>query len=153
MNSTVPFWKYKTLEEMSVEEWESLCDGCGRCCMHKLEDEDTGDIYATSVACQLLDAHSCQCSNYTKRKSIVPDCILLDIKTVRTVRWLPKTCAYRLIDEGRDLEPWHPLISGRRESVHEARVSARGSVCVHENTLKTPEDYLDYIIGPIDEGR
>ncbi|MHC5307814.1 YcgN family cysteine cluster protein [Bartonella sp. LJL80] len=153
MEKTIPFWKYKTLEEMTVAEWESLCDGCGRCCMHKLEDEDTGDIYATSVACRLLDADTCQCSNYPDRKSIVPDCIFLDIKTVQTVRWLPKDCAYRLIDEGKDLEWWHPLVSGSKDTVHEAKISARGRVRAHEDDLETEEDYLQYIVGPMDEGR
>lgn len=153
MNKTRPFWKYKKLEDMSVAEWESLCDGCGQCCMHKLEDEDTGEIFGTSVACQLLDEKTCQCSNYAHRKSIVPDCIFLNLDIIRTVRWLPKTCAYRLIDEGKELEWWHPLVSGYQNSVVEAGISVRGKIRAHENELDNPESYLDYITGPMDEGR
>lgn len=149
MKPAVPFWKTKTLEQLTNAEWESLCDGCGLCCLHKLEDEDTGEIFATGVACRLLDANTCRCSNYPNRKSIVPDCIQLDIKTVRSVRWLPKTCAYKMIDNGEDLQWWHPLVSGNHKTVHEAHISACDYIRVHEDALRSEEDYLDYITGPI----
>src|SRR2546430_1646378 len=114
------FWKTKTLEEMSSVEWESLCDGCARCCLEKLEDEDTGKIYFTHVACQLLDAGRCTCKDYPNRSDKVPDCVRLTPENVRTLNWLPPSCGYRLVAEGRDLYWWHPLISGDPDTVHEA---------------------------------
>src|SRR3954465_8352962 len=108
----VPFWRMKTLEEMSNAEWESLCDGCGRCCLNKIEDIDSGDIAWTDVACRLLDGESCRCSDYAKRQRKVPDCVRLTPESVRTLRWLPPSCAYRLVAEGRELYWWHPLVSG-----------------------------------------
>jgi uncharacterized protein len=122
----VPFWGKKTLAEMTAAEWESLCDGCGRCCLNKLEDIDTGEIFWTDVACKLLDGESCRCQNYRGRKKLVPDCVKLTAKSVSKLSWLPPTCAYRLIDEGRELYWWHPLVSGDPESVHEAGISVRG---------------------------
>ncbi|WP_208541498.1 MULTISPECIES: YcgN family cysteine cluster protein [Bartonella] len=153
MSKEAPFWKVKKLEEMSIVEWESLCDGCGFCCLHKVEDENTGYIYTTSVACRLLDMETCQCQDYVHRKSIVPDCILLDIATVKKVHWLPKNCAYRLINEGKDLHWWHPLISGNRQTVHQAQFSAHGKIEVYENELSSDEAYLQYITGILYEGR
>jgi uncharacterized protein len=120
-----PFWRRKALEEMTDAEWESLCDGCGRCCLNKLEDMDTGAIAWTDVACRLLDGESCRCSDYENRHAVVPDCIQLDPESVRTLSWLPPTCAYRLVAEGRDIYWWHHLLSGDRETVHEAGVSVR----------------------------
>lgn len=111
---------------MSEAQWESLCDGCGKCCLEKLEDADTGEIAYTEVACQLLDVHSCQCANYAQRTRFVPDCIKLTAGNVTTLAWMPSTCAYRLLAEGRDLPSWHPLRSGTRESVHRAGASVRG---------------------------
>ncbi|WES32196.1 YcgN family cysteine cluster protein [Varunaivibrio sulfuroxidans] len=111
---------------MSAAEWESLCDGCGKCCLEKLEDADTGEIAYTEVACQLLDVHSCRCANYAERTRFVPDCIKLTAGNVATLAWMPSTCAYRLLAEGRDLPSWHPLRSGARESVHRAGASVRG---------------------------
>jgi uncharacterized cysteine cluster protein YcgN (CxxCxxCC family) len=122
----LPFWKTKTLAEMSEPEWESLCDGCGKCCLIGLEDADTGEIYLTDVACKLLDGQSCRCSDYANRKKIVTDCVKLTPKNVPRLKWIPKTCAYRLVAEKRDLYPWHPLISGDPETVHAANVSVRG---------------------------
>jgi uncharacterized cysteine cluster protein YcgN (CxxCxxCC family) len=120
-----PFWKQKTLEEMSRAEWEALCDGCGRCCLLKLEDEDTDEIVYTRVACRLLDISTCQCSNYARRRKYVPDCVQLTEETAYTLPWLPETCAYRLVALGQDLEWWHPLVAGSAGAVHEAGVSVR----------------------------
>lgn len=121
-----PFWRAKTLEEMSDGEWESLCDGCARCCLNKLEDEDSGRIVYTDIACSLLDGQSCRCTDYPNRSTLVPECVRLTPHEVRTLSWLPATCAYRLVAEGRDLYDWHPLISGDPDSVHRAGVSVRG---------------------------
>ncbi len=123
---TAPFWETKRLEQMSRAEWESLCDGCGKCCLHKLEDEETGDLHATNVACKLLDRRSGQCSDYRRRRLFVPECVRLTPAKVRALDWLPETCAYRLLDEGQPLADWHPLISGDPESVHRAGISVRG---------------------------
>lgn len=121
-----PFWREKPLEEMSAAQWESLCDGCGRCCLNKLEDWDTGEIAWTDVRCTLLDGDSCRCTDYPNRRATVPDCIGLDAKAVRSIGWLPPTCGYRLVREGRDLYWWHPLVSGDPETVHLAGISVRG---------------------------
>ena len=120
------FWHDKDLSELSGEEWEALCDGCGRCCLNKLEEEDTGEIYWTDVHCILLDADKCRCKNYGNRQEQVPDCIPLSPDNVSEISWLPPTCAYRLRSEGRELYWWHYLISGSRETVHEAGISVRG---------------------------
>ncbi|MGD9783885.1 MAG: YcgN family cysteine cluster protein [Hyphomicrobiaceae bacterium] len=124
-NSGKPFWQVKRLEEMSPEEWELLCDGCGRCCLLKLEDEDNGDVYQTRLACALLDVGSCRCSDYGNRHSLMPDCLSIDAQAVKTLSWLPATCAYRRIDEGRGLAWWHPLVSGSPDTIHEAGISVR----------------------------
>jgi len=132
------FWEEKTLEEMSTAEWESLCDGCGRCCLMKLEDEDTGEIYTSDVHCRLLDGESCQCSDYPNRLAKVPDCIKLDPLNVRTISWIPVTCAYRRIAEGKGLAWWHPLVSGDPETVVSVGVSVRGRT-VSEETVVSGE--------------
>lgn len=152
MNATAkpPFWKTKTLEEMNRQEWESLCDGCGQCCMHKLRDFDTDELYLTSVACTLLDPNSGQCSNYPGRKKKVPDCIFLTPEIVHSVDWLPKTCAYKLIAEGQDLYDWHPLVSGDPETVHQAGISVRGKIRAFDHEIKEESDYLPYLVGPMD---
>lgn len=144
-NNNSPYWLSKTLDEMTSEEWEGLCDGCGRCCMHKLEDEETGDIYGTSVGCELLDGETCLCRDYPYRKAKVSDCIQLTRHIIETVHWLPKDCAYMLVAKRKDLEWWHYLKSGNRNTVHEAGISVRGQVRAYENQLHTPEDYLNYL--------
>lgn len=141
-----PFWKVKRLEDMDRGEWESLCDGCGKCCLTKLEDADTGEIHWTSIACRLFDAGACRCTDYAHRLEQVPDCVGLTPENVRTLTWLPSTCAYKLIAEGRDLHEWHPLISGRAETVHEAGMSMRGRVTGSESDLADEDAYLDHVL-------
>lgn len=124
-NPALPFWKTKALEEMTLVEWESLCDGCARCCLIKFQDEDSGEIFITRVVCRLLDLHRCRCTSYAQRTELVPTCLSLTPELVRRLEWMPETCAYRLLAEGKDLRPWHPLVSGDPESVHRARISVR----------------------------
>jgi uncharacterized cysteine cluster protein YcgN (CxxCxxCC family) len=126
MKADAPFWKTKTLGEMSPAEWESLCDGCGRCCLHKLRFEDTNDLGFTNVACRLLDLKTCACSKYPTRQDHVPDCVTLTPATLAEIDWLPPSCAYRRIAEGKGLAWWHPLVSGDPDSVHRAGVSVSG---------------------------
>ena len=138
------FWELP-LKSLKPDEWEALCDGCGECCMNKIEYEDTGELAFTRVACKLLDGQTCQCSSYPNRHDFVPDCIVLTPKKLKEIAWwLPATCAYRLRAEGKPLLPWHYLISGDRESVHRAGASVRGWT-VSELTV-TEDDWDDYII-------
>jgi uncharacterized cysteine cluster protein YcgN (CxxCxxCC family) len=140
-----PFWRRKRLHQMTQAEWESLCDGCGRCCLNKLEEEGTDRTFYTSVACRLLDEHSCRCKDYKNRAALVDDCVQLTPRNIRRVSWLPPTCAYRLVAEGRDLYWWHPLVSGDPETVHVAGVSVRGRVA--DTEVNVPDDKLeDYIV-------
>ena len=140
-----PFWKTKTLAEMDIQEWESLCDGCGLCCLNKLEDWDTGAVVFTSVRCRLMDGTSCRCTDYENRQATVPECIQLTPGTVEEIPWLPPTCGYRLIGEGRDLYWWHHLVSGDPETVHIAGISARGHETVCETDVPV-DDFEDYIV-------
>jgi uncharacterized cysteine cluster protein YcgN (CxxCxxCC family) len=120
------FWEDVPLEALDRAQWEALCDGCGKCCVHKLEDEETGELFPTNVACKLLDRHSGRCSNYRHRRAFVPECVRLTPKLAATLEWLPETCAYRLRAEGKPLPDWHPLNTGDPESVHKAGMSVRG---------------------------
>ncbi len=140
-----PFWRTKRLGEMSQREWESLCDGCGRCCLNKLIDEDTNQTVFTDVGCRLLDGETCRCTDYAHRQAKVKDCVRLTPRNVRRLSWLPPTCGYRLVAEGRDLYWWHPLVSGDPETVHEAGVSVRGRVAASEKDV--PDERLeDFIV-------
>ncbi len=136
-----PFWRRKTLTQMTAQEWESLCDGCGKCCVNKLEYEETGAIEQTNVACRLLDTHSCRCKDYPNRKKHVPDCIQLTPRKIKSMDWLPRTCGYRLVAAGKDLYWWHPLVSGDPQTVHRAGISARGRV-ISEDEAGPLEDHI-----------
>ncbi|MGE4325041.1 MAG: YcgN family cysteine cluster protein [Pseudodonghicola sp.] len=139
------FWERKPLRQMTDREWEALCDGCGKCCLNKLEDEDTGEVALTCVACRLLDDETCLCAQYEIRHQFVPECIVLRPENIDThAYWMPQTCAYRLLWEGLPLYDWHPLISGDPESVHRAGVSVRHRTVPE---FEVPEeDWEDYII-------
>ena len=135
------FWETKSLAELDAEEWESLCDGCGKCCLHKLENDADGLVYYTDVACRLLDSWTCRCSDYSRRSTLVADCIQLSAASLPELEWLPSTCAYRLLADGKSLPPWHPLLTGDPESVHRAGISVRGR-CVAESEVEDLEDHI-----------
>lgn len=135
------FWETKTLAQMSTAEWESLCDNCGKCCLNKLEDEDTGEIAFTSVACDLIDLDTCRCTRYSERCILVPECIDLKQHDFAEYNWLPSTCAYRLLTDGEPLPGWHPLLTGTSESVKEAGVSI-GSYAIKESQVTDMEDHI-----------
>ena len=135
------FWEDRPLEALDRAQWEALCDGCGKCCVHKLEDEVTGELFPTNVACKLLDRHSGQCSDYRHRRAYVPECVRLTPKLAGTLDWLPGSCAYKLRAEGKPLADWHPLNSGDPESVHKAGMSVRGWT-ISESDAGELEDHI-----------
>ncbi len=144
MSQQTGFWKTKSLTQMSKDEWESLCDGCAKCCLQKLEDEDNGDIYYTKVVCRYMTA-DCRCSCYEERNKLVPNCVWLTPKDVEHFHWLPNTCAYRLIAENKDLPDWHPLISGDSQSVHHAKISIKNLDLIPDDQLPE-EQWQDHLL-------
>jgi len=136
-----PFWQDKSLEQMTDEEWESLCDGCGQCCLNKLQDADTDEIYFTNVACNQLNIKTCQCRNYERRFEYEEDCIKLTRENLPGFSWLPPSCAYRLLAEGKPLPVWHPLRSGSKAAMHAARISVR-HIAVRESEVRDWEDHI-----------
>ncbi len=142
MSGRAPFW-HKPLAELSDREWEALCDGCGRCCLHKLEDEYSGRVYYTRVACHLLDVTTGRCRDYARRRQLEPECTVLTQDRLERFDWLPETCAYRLRAAGKPLPAWHPLLTGRRGSVREAGISVAGKVLAEQDVdLDELENYL-----------
>lgn len=138
-----PFWEYKTLDQMTREEWESLCDGCAKCCLHKIEDQDSRKVYFTNVACRLLDCLTCLCLDYDHRTKRIPDCVPLTPSLVQKLSWLPKSCAYRRLAEGKNLAWWHPLICGNQYAVHQSENSIFDKV-IPESAMELSalEDYI-----------
>ena len=143
------FWRSTPLQKMSVAQWESLCDGCGKCCLIKLQDEDTRDIVFTDVVCDLFDEETCRCTDYTRRVERVPDCVKLTPDNLAQIEFMPPTCAYRLLYEGKDLPDWHPLRTGSSAAMHAAHMSVRGKV-IHEANLQ--DDFEDRVVDwPLDD--
>ena len=146
-NKKDPFWKVKPLNQMTHDEWESLCDGCAKCCLHKIEDVDSGVVYTTDVACRLLDIKTCLCKDYEHRNDLVKDCLQLTPELLEEITWLPETCAYRRLAEGRGLTWWHPLVSGDPNTVIQAGISIFGKVVPEENVdmVKIEERVVEWI--------
>ena len=141
----LPFWKTKSLQEMTTEEWESLCDGCGKCCLFKIEDIDTGELYFTNVVCRLLDMKTCQCTAYRERRILVPDCVdLYQHGDIQSLNFMPSTCAYRLLSKGKDLPLWHPLVTGDKNSVRTAGHSVQGRVFVEGEDLVLEDHIVEW---------
>lgn len=138
------FWEKKPLSQMTAQEWELVCDTCGKCCLHKLQEEDSETLYYTNVACQLLDLESGRCSDYEGRQKIVPDCVKLTCQQVNTIRWLPATCAYRLLAQGQPLPPWHPLETGQPNSVHTSKMSVRGRAISEDDALSIEDHIVEW---------
>ncbi len=143
MPDSNPFWKTKTLAELTPAEWEALCDGCGWCCLFKLEDEDTREVFYTQVACRLLDLKTCRCLDYDNRLRVVPTCIQINAENIPQLSWLPETCAYRRLAAGKDIPVWHPLLTGSRLAMHQAGASVLGKVISEYGVdLEDLEDYI-----------
>ncbi|WP_135504450.1 YcgN family cysteine cluster protein [Roseovarius aestuariivivens] len=139
------FWETKPLSRMTRKEWEALCDGCGKCCLNKLEDEDSGEVALTRVACRLFDDTTCRCAQYETRHRYVPECITLTVKNIeKNLYWLPETCAYKLLWNGQPLYDWHPLISGTAQSVHDAGVSMQYRTLSEADMSE--DDWEDHVI-------
>ena len=138
------WWNDKPLAELDARQWEALCDGCARCCLHKLEDEDDGEVFYTRVRCRYLDEQTCRCSDYPNRSVLVENCIRLDASSVGALEWLPATCAYRMRAQGLPLAAWHPLVSGDPDSVHRAGISIRGR-CISDEFVH-PDGYDEHIV-------
>jgi uncharacterized protein len=137
------FWKTKTLAEMTPAEWESLCDGCARCCLYKLEDEDTGEYFYTNVVCRFLNTDTCRCTVYDQRTELMPTCVALNVRLAGELKWMPASCAYRLLAEGQPLPTWHPLVSGNPNSIHEAGISVEGiTLAEDEVDMENLEEYV-----------
>lgn len=145
------YWEYKPLAEMNQQEWEGVCDGCGKCCLHKLQCDESDEVYYTDIACGLLDLENCRCSDYSNRLQRVPACLSLSLKDIPNFHWLPESCGYRRLSEGKPLLDWHPLISGSAQSVHEAGVSVLGR-CVPERGVDE-HDYEEHIIHWVSEAK
>lgn len=139
------FWEEKAFDQLSREEWESLCDGCGRCCLIKLEDEEDGSLYTTSLVCRYLELENSHCGCYAERSTLVPECLQVTPENADKLEWMPQSCSYRLLAEGRPLPDWHPLISGNRESVHAAGISVR-NFALSEAEVPDEEQWQEYII-------
>ena len=139
------FWETKSLNQMTKREWESLCDGCGKCCLIKLEDSDTKELFYTDVACHLLDHETCQCKDYKNRKKLVDDCLQLEVNDVEDFKWLPETCAYRLLHEGKPLPNWHYLVSGDRNTLHKKKMSVQNRVVSETEVLEVAERIVYWV--------
>ncbi|HID46948.1 MAG TPA: YcgN family cysteine cluster protein [Chromatiaceae bacterium] len=139
------FWKHTPLAKMQPEEWEALCDGCAKCCLHRLEDEDTREIYFTNVHCRLLDLETSQCKDYVNRSSRVPDCITITLKELEDPYWLPSTCAYRLLAEGKSLPVWHPLVSGDPATVFDSGNGITGRTVCEDDADNLEQHLIDWI--------
>ena len=144
MAAVAEWWQEKTLAELDSKQWEALCDGCAKCCLHKLEDEDDGEVFYTRIRCRYLDEKTCRCSDYANRSVLVPHCIKLEPGNVHDLDWLPSTCAYRLRARGEPLADWHPLVSGSADSVHRAGISIRGRSLSDE--FVHPDGYDEHIV-------
>ena len=142
--SKLPFWEEKPLDKLSQSEWESLCDGCAKCCTISLEDIDSGELVSTCIACKCLDLDSCRCNSYQQRSELVPDCIILTPNNLGDYAWMPQTCAYRLLNEGKQLADWHPLISGNANSVHTTGHSVKGTL-VSEYDVH-PDELVNFVL-------
>jgi len=139
-----PFWRHKSLAQMSHKEWESLCDGCGKCCLHKLQDEETDALLFTTISCQYLDSESCRCQVYPDRERYVPECLTLGPDHLDELQWLPSTCSYRLLYEGKSLPDWHPLLTGDKRALHQRHNSVRGKVI--SETAVHQDDWVQFVI-------
>jgi len=143
-NKKKPYWKHKKLSEMTNTEWEMLCDGCGKCCIHKIKDDKTGKIFLTNVACKLLDLSNCQCTDYMNRLTKVPDCIKLSEKNISNIKWLPNTCAYKLVSQGKDLPHYHHLVCGNPNEIHNQGVSIKGKVISETASKDIEQNIIDW---------